>query len=87
MTHKSSTIKGVDLKISQNLTHNFKIFNTENRIKLYKEKSFDFLKRNNDSFDIIYIDGSHKGKHVLEDIVMSWNSLKMNGTMIIKCLI
>jgi hypothetical protein len=82
-THKTSTITGIDINISDNFKHNFSIFNTENKINIYKEASYDFLKKNNENFDIIYIDGSHKGKNVLEDIVLSWRNLKMNGTMVL----
>jgi predicted O-methyltransferase YrrM len=32
-----------------------------------------------ESFDFIYIDGSHRGKDVLTDAVMSWNLLKTGG--------
>ena len=83
ITHKTSTITGIDIKLSDNFNHNFSIFNAKDRINIYKEASYDFLKRNKDFFDIIYIDGSHKGKNVLEDIVLSWRNLKMNGTMIL----
>jgi hypothetical protein len=35
-----------------------------------------------DSFDIIYIDGSHQGDHVLTDAVLAWGLLKEGGTLI-----
>jgi len=35
-----------------------------------------------DSFDIIYIDGSHQGDHVLIDAVLAWGLLKEGGTLI-----
>lgn len=35
-----------------------------------------------DSFDFIYIDGSHKASDVLEDAVLSWRLLKEGGIMI-----
>ena len=34
------------------------------------------------SFDIIYIDGSHDAKDVLSDAVLSWDLLKVGGIMI-----
>ena len=35
-----------------------------------------------DSFDIIYIDGNHEPEYVLEDAVLSFRKLKQNGIMI-----
>lgn len=35
-----------------------------------------------DSFDIVYIDGSHTARNVLTDAVLCWNLLKINGIMI-----
>jgi hypothetical protein len=35
-----------------------------------------------ESFDIIYIDGSHAKQDVLEDAVLSWRLLKKNGILI-----
>ena len=35
-----------------------------------------------DSFDIIYVDGSHAKSDVLEDAVLSWRLLKENGVLI-----
>lgn len=34
-----------------------------------------------ESFDFIYIDGSHLGKDVLTDAVMAWNLLKVGGVL------
>lgn len=33
-------------------------------------------------FSIIYIDGSHRAEHVIEDAVLSWHLLKKGGVMI-----
>ncbi len=35
-----------------------------------------------DSYDIIYIDGSHNGDDVLEDTLLAWRLLKEGGTLI-----
>jgi hypothetical protein len=35
-----------------------------------------------ESFDIIYIDGSHQGDDVLTDAVLAWGLLKEGGTLI-----
>lgn len=33
------------------------------------------------SFDFVYVDGSHRARDVLTDGVMSWNLLKYGGVM------
>lgn len=35
-----------------------------------------------DSFDVIYIDGSHTARNVLRDAVLCWDLMKINGIMI-----
>ncbi len=35
-----------------------------------------------DNYDVIYIDGDHRAGPVLEDAVLSWRLLKVNGVMI-----
>ena len=35
-----------------------------------------------DTFDIIYIDGSHRARNVLSDVVLSWELLKTGGLLI-----
>jgi len=42
----------------------------------------EVLKLQDDFFDIIYIDGNHEPEYVLEDAVLSFRKLKINGIMI-----
>lgn len=42
----------------------------------------EVCKFNDDFFDIIYIDGNHEPEYVLEDAVISFRKLKVNGIMI-----
>lgn len=35
-----------------------------------------------ESFDFIYVDGSHQARHVLMDATMAWNLLKVGGVMV-----
>jgi GR25 family glycosyltransferase involved in LPS biosynthesis len=61
----------------------------DKQMKPYKDRitknkcfSFDWLISNrNNKFDFIYIDGDHSAKAILEDAVLSWNILKINGIM------
>jgi predicted O-methyltransferase YrrM len=42
----------------------------------------EILKFQDNFFDIIYIDGNHEPEYVLEDAVLSFRKLKINGIMI-----
>jgi len=52
------------------------------RIKAIKGLSFNALKGLDETFDVIYIDGSHLSKHVLEDAVLSFPLLNPGGLLI-----
>jgi len=57
----------------------------KDRVTVLRGYSFYVLQdliKNNESFDIIYIDGSHKAVNVLQDMVLSWELLNDNGIMI-----
>ncbi len=50
--------------------------------KKFKISSDDFFKNNTISFDVIYIDGYHKGSQVFKDFINSWKILNNNGVII-----
>ena len=52
------------------------------RIKAIKGFSFNVLKAIDETFDVIYIDGSHLSQHVLEDAVLSFPLLNPGGLII-----
>ncbi|NHQ85782.1 class I SAM-dependent methyltransferase [Iodobacter sp. HSC-16F04] len=53
-------------------------------ISFSQMKSFDYLiSRPDYFFDFIYLDGSHIGKHVLQDLVVGWRKLRVGGIMLI----
>ncbi len=52
------------------------------RVKAIKGFSFNALKALDETFDVIYIDGSHLSKHVLEDAVLSLPLLNPGGLLI-----
>lgn len=61
------------------------IENTEpflHKVKRYAGFSKDVLKKIDDEFDLIYIDGSHYQTDVLEDMVLAFDLLKKDGIMI-----
>ena len=59
-------------------------FNTSefNNLKKFKMYSDDYFALNKIYYDIIYIDGYHKGSQVLKDFKNSWKYLKSNGIII-----
>jgi len=83
LTGKNSTYTGIDMLEWENLTHNLSVTPHKNRFKFIKGRSGTVLKGlKPNSFDIIYIDGSHDAYEVLEDAILSFSLLKENGIMI-----
>jgi len=57
-----------------------------NKYLLVKEESINILPKLlnlKTLFDLIYIDGDHNAKAVLEDMVLSWRLLKIGGIMLV----
>lgn len=57
----------------------------KNRLQLRKGYSEVVLRTpefKNNMFDVIYIDGAHDVRHVLQDWVLTWPMLKINGIMV-----
>lgn len=55
-------------------------------IEMIKKKSFDALcdlSSQKRKFDFIYVDGSHRSDRVMEDLILSFNLLNSNGTMLL----
>ena len=60
--------------------HNISKF--KNKVNIIKNKSQDALKKINEQYDFIYIDGDHKASSVIEDAILSFSLLKKGGIMI-----
>jgi precorrin-6B methylase 2 len=87
LTHPDSTAIGIDVFTNKEVTdrffHNLEISGLKNRITILKGKSQIMLRQIPvNSVDAIFIDGSHKTKDVLQDAVICWKILKVNGIMI-----
>ena len=67
-------------KIYNNFLFNTKNF--KNRINIFRETSDIFFEKNNQNFDLIYVDGSHYGEDVYKDAINSFNCLNKNGYII-----
>ena len=53
------------------------------RVRVQKGLSQELLRKHHlNSFDFVYVDGSHRSADVLEDAVLSFRLLKSNGIMI-----
>jgi predicted O-methyltransferase YrrM len=61
-------------------SHNISKF--KNKVNIIKDKSQDALKKINEQYDFIYIDGDHKASSVIEDAILSFPLLKKGGIMI-----
>jgi len=61
-------------------SHNISKF--KNKVNIIKNKSQDALKKINEQYDFIYVDGDHKASSVIEDAILSFSLLKKGGIMI-----
>lgn len=75
-----------ELEVEKSFYENIKKANLENRINVFKGTSNNILLemvKNNDIYDLIYLDGSHKLLDAYTDLILSWQILKSGGIMII----
>jgi predicted O-methyltransferase YrrM len=66
--------------VEKNFDLNLKTY--KKKLRKFKCKSKVFFKNNNINFDLIYIDGSHFAKDVLQDCKSAWLVLNKNGVII-----
>ncbi|MBY0383570.1 class I SAM-dependent methyltransferase [bacterium] len=87
LSHSSSRAVSVDvfgLEYSFNFQKNIARSGFGYKVKAKKGFSHHVLRKLPlNSFDIIYIDGSHSMADVFIDLALSWNLLKVNGIMIL----
>ena len=86
LTHSSAKLTGIDIfpgDLKQRYLSNIKKSGSSQKVITITGKSqIELKKLPAESFDIIYIDGSHKADDVLADTVLSWNLLKIGGILI-----
>lgn len=63
-----------------NFDHNVAAYGA--RVVKVKASTFDFLKANTETFDLIYIDGGHQGKSVITDATLAHHALLPGGLLI-----
>ncbi len=85
--HKKSTMTAVDIfydqVVEKRFRKNIKSSGEDKKISVIKgssQKKLKFLKE--EFYDLIYIDGSHRGRDVLTDGILSWDLLKDGGTLV-----
>jgi predicted O-methyltransferase YrrM len=72
--------------VERSFNHNIQVFGLEDRIKGIKGDSAESLMvlcKNNQVFDFIYVDGSHKCLDVYLDLFLSWKLLRKGGILAI----
>jgi len=86
LTHPSTTATAIDVFMDDyeaTFDANIEASGASSRITKIKEPSQTALRRLPlESFDIIYIDGSHTADDVLADAVLSWDLLRTGGLII-----
>lgn len=84
LTGENSSITTIDIQPQPSFYENTEQERQSGKIKSVLGKSFDVLHEllnTDEKFDLIYIDGSHLGMHVLEDAMLCWRLLKNNGIL------
>jgi hypothetical protein len=81
-TNKKERWGDVLVNLEDTFKHNIKPH--ADRVHIHKGFSQIELRKNTDfeTFDVIYIDGSHIAKDVIEDAILCWRLLKNDGIMI-----
>jgi len=75
--------KTIFADIEKNFDLNTNFFLKENRVKKFKMTSNEFFEKNDDKFDLIFVDGDHTASQVLKDLKNSWNILIDGGYLIL----
>jgi len=69
----------------ENFEHNIKVCENPDGIEFIRKKSFDGLidlHSRGEKVDFVYIDGDHRAATVLEDLVLSFQLLKIGGILL-----
>ena len=78
-----SEYKNIQSEIYETFLENVENSGKKDKIIVHRGYSHnEIIKFEDNSFDIIYIDGNHEPEYVLEDAVLSFRKLKKGGVMI-----
>lgn len=88
LTHSESHAVGIDNlslnknSMKNNIEHNIHVSGYHKKIAMRYGDSFtSLLQMEENSFDIIYVDGNHDAIEVLKDALSAWRLLKPNGIL------
>jgi Methyltransferase domain len=86
LTHPTARLTAVDIffgHLEKKFRENLEKSGFQSKVNILKGTSQERLRQLPvDFFDIIYIDGSHRAKHVFLDAALSWDLLKYGGLLI-----
>ena len=83
LTHPTARITCLDVRFNARFLSNLKLSGFLDKATMIKGRSQITLRTLPlNSYDIVYIDGSHTAPDVLADAVLSWSLLKKGGIMI-----
>jgi hypothetical protein len=86
LTHPSARLTAVDIfpdDLQDRFVANIDKSGFRDKVEIFKGKSQEKLRELPlASYDLIYIDGSHRAKHVFLDAALSWDLLKPGGVLI-----
>ena len=87
LTHPTSRMTCIDLFVplggEPRFDHNIALGGWSGRVRKIKGRSEGVLETlDQDSYDIVYVDGSHRAADVLMDAISSWRLLKRGGVLI-----
>lgn len=86
LTHPTSTLTGIDVfpgDLESTWRRNVELSGAADQVTTVKGYSQEVMRSLPlESYDVIYIDGSHKGPDVLTDAVLGWGLLEEGGVMI-----
>lgn len=84
LTHPTSRATGIDIEILPTLLENLERSGASDRVTIIEGSSQSELRELPvETYDVVYIDGSHTADDVLEDMVLSWRLLRPDGLMIL----
>lgn len=85
--HATLDMKMHEMNFNHNIVDSIQL--VRNQAKVYKRKGLSIVELSrlivegmSESFDVVYVDGSHQASHVFADAALSFNLLRVGGVLI-----
>lgn len=78
----AGNLTSVDVSPVTHAPEEVEVNNFKERWAFVNQDSHDYWKSNNEKFDLIYVDGSHKWPQCYEDMMEAWERLSEGGLLI-----